>query len=140
MRIEKSFGIVPLKRHNNIWKVFLVQHSKALFWGYPKGHAEGEETPLASATRELKEETALEIKRLLRDVPFEEHYCFTMKGEKVFKTVQLFAAEVCGSVQLQATEILAGKWLPLSEAATVLTYPTDRHALLEVINFLKIYR
>lgn len=137
MKLEESYGIVPLRRHGNTWEVFLVQHSRALFWGYPKGHAEGQETPLGSATRELKEETGLEIKRLLRDSPFEEHYYFTIKGTKVSKTVLLFAAEVSGIIQLQATEISDGKWVPLNDAPTVLTYPTDRHVFVEVVEFLK---
>lgn len=138
MRQERSYGVVPLRRHGDTWQVFLVQHGKALYWGYPKGHAEGDETPQSAAMRELKEETSLEVKNFLCDTPFEEHYFFTLNGQKISKTVQLFAAEVTGTVCLQAAEIASGQWVPLKEAHTVLTYEADRQVLKRIQQELEI--
>ena len=48
---EASFGLVPYQCHTSPVRVLLVQQ-RAGHWGFPKGHAHDDETPLAAACRE----------------------------------------------------------------------------------------
>ena len=65
MKRDESFGVVPLSKTSGQWEVFLIQHNRSGYWGFPKGHAEPHETAEAAAFRELKEETNLEPLRLI---------------------------------------------------------------------------
>ena len=136
MRREESFGVVPFSKEKGRWEVFLVQHRGDRYWGFPKGHAEENETPLQSALRELKEETNLECLRTLRDEPLMEQYQFFIKGKRVFKRVSYFVAEVAGQVQLQAEEISGGVWLPVAEAMEKVTHPEGKTILAEAAKIL----
>lgn len=126
MILESSYGILPLRKSEGIWRVLLIQHRTAGYWGFPKGHAEGSEEPKAAAIRELKEETNLDVVRFLSESILEEHYHFTKQGKCVDKKVLFFVAEVTGTVKLQALEVAHSKWVLLSEAVEKLTYETDK--------------
>jgi bis(5'-nucleosidyl)-tetraphosphatase len=130
---ERSYGIVPLSKQENEWKIFLVQHEKAKYWGFPKGHAEQGEAPREAATRELLEETQLKIVRFLSEGSLEEHYHYTLRGQLISKTVCLFIAEVEGDPKLQEEEISDGRWFSLQDAVSALTYPTDKSVCREAI-------
>ena len=63
---EKAFGIIPIKRKNEVgeYLIFLVQLKSGNHWGFPKGHPEPEETDFRlTAIREFKEETNLDVVR-----------------------------------------------------------------------------
>jgi bis(5'-nucleosidyl)-tetraphosphatase len=137
MRQEESFGIIPLAKHGGHWQVFLIQHRGGRYWGFPKGHAEPNETPLESASRELKEETGLDCIRVLSDEPLQEQYWFQIEGKRVFKKVTYFIAEVGGTVTLQKTEINDGIWVPLDEAIDKVTHAEGKAILTEAIKLLK---
>jgi bis(5'-nucleosidyl)-tetraphosphatase len=119
---EASFGIIPLMQMDGIWKVLLILHKGGRHWAFPKGRSNPGETPLESAKRELKEETGLEVEKLLQDEPLSERYEFRRKSEIVIKTVQYFPALVHGEVRLQPEEIQDAKWVPLKEAVRHLTF------------------
>lgn len=129
MAFEQSYGIIPLRKQRGIWMVLLIQHSSSRYWGFPKGHAEEGEAPQIAASRELKEETNLDIKRFISEKALEEHYQFFFRGQHVNKTVWYFIAEVTGDLQLQSEEVSDSKWVFLSEAADHLTYDTDKTIL-----------
>lgn len=128
-RSDHSYGIIPLQWVEKAWQVLLIQHSRAKFWGFPKGHAEAGESPREAALRELKEETNLEVKRFLSDSVMEEHYQFSHHGRKINKTVWFFVAEVHGQLRVQEEEVSGARWLSLKEAETALTYETERTLL-----------
>ncbi len=136
MRYEESFGVVPLRKHDKNWEVFLIQHTKGLYWGFPKGHKEFEETPQQAAFRELKEETNLDCVRCLQDAPLKESYQFIAKGEKVSKSVWYFIAEVCGNVILQSKEIQNGAWFTFPDAKDRLTHMEGKTILSQVAHLL----
>lgn len=135
MKIEESFGVIPLKKRNKEWYVFLVHHQKG-FWAFPKGHAELQETSQEAAARELKEETNLEIVDWLDFPPFVEKYWFTHQGEKVSKTVTYFGALVKGKVIIQLEELAGGQWIKLEKASLLITYPESREVCKQLISFL----
>lgn len=135
-RQDESFGVVPLKKEDGCWEVFLIKHKHGRYWGFPKGHAEADETPQATASRELKEETNLDLIQFLTDEPLMERYSFMLGGSRIYKRVYYFIAEVTGRIALQRHEISDGIWLPLPEALQKLTHPEGKTILSQVSAFL----
>jgi bis(5'-nucleosidyl)-tetraphosphatase len=136
MKYEESFGVIPIRRKGESWEVFLIQHNKGHYWGFPKGHPEEGETPIEAAFRELKEETNLDPVNCLRKDPFIEQYQFSVKGERVSKRVAYFLVEVTGDVVLQSLEIQNGLWMPLDLAIEKITHAEGKSILLQVIHLL----
>lgn len=139
MREEHSYGIIPFKHVDTEWKVFLVKLRSGNHWGFPKGHAEGDEEPLEVACRELKEETGLAVTEFFRVAPFTEKYTLQRAGQDVHKTVVYYPAIVEGTPQIQVHEILEGKWVPFDEAIQTLTYREGRALFQKVHHDLQPY-
>lgn len=137
MKKENSFGIIPLRIHQQHWQVLLIQHH-AGHWAFPKGHAEPGETSIQAAERELQEETGLTIQRFLSPNPLVENYSFIVRGQQVSKTVQYFLALVEGKEVIQECEIKTSQWLSLSESVEGVTFKECKQICLQVIEFLKI--
>lgn len=133
---ENSYGVIPLRRDAGEWFLFLILH-RAGHWAFPKGRPEEGETALQSASRELEEETSLKITDLLSETPFQEQYQFIRDDQQIEKTVTYFLAEVEGSPKLQQEELTDGKWVKLSEASTLLTFPEAQKLCKQVISFLE---
>ena len=136
MREEISYGVIPLSNARGEWEVFLIQHRGGKYWGFPKGHAEAEESPEEAAIRELKEETNLDCLRCFRKEPLMEQYFFFVEGKRVFKKVYYFIAEVTGEFKPQVAEIKDGVWLPISAAIDKVTHPEGKSILAEVVKIL----
>jgi 8-oxo-dGTP pyrophosphatase MutT (NUDIX family) len=136
MTQEESFGIVPLSKTSGQWEVLLIQHAHSKYWGFPKGHAEPGENPYQSALRELKEETNLDVARLLSKEPLTESYRFMHERRPVFKRVFYYVAEVSGTVRLQTQEVQASVWVPFPSALEKITHLEGRLILTEVAKIL----
>ena len=118
VRILKCFGIIPVRFVNGFPELFIVQQ-KAGHWGFPKGHPEPQDkSEFDSACRELKEESNLEVKRLLFEDSITDKYQYGRKGFWKDKTVVFWIAETMegGVVKLQESEIIGGKWVRTEEA------------------------
>lgn len=137
MKKEESFGVIPLSKKQGHWEVFLIQHRRSGYWGFPKGHAEANETAEVAAFRELKEETNLDLVNLLQKEPLLEQYTFMLEGRRIHKTVCYFIAEVGGKIALQQKEIHDGKWVPLSEAMNQVTHQEGKTILAQVEKILR---
>jgi bis(5'-nucleosidyl)-tetraphosphatase len=124
-----------LRQKNGVWEVFLIQH-RAGHWAMPKGHAENQETPIETATRELFEETNLAVVRLLFAQPFTEYYEFKNEGILIQKTVSYFVAEVSGVERLQQEELKDGKWVNLNQAEEFVTFSQAKNILSKVKKIL----
>ncbi|MBS0654945.1 MAG: NUDIX domain-containing protein [Verrucomicrobia bacterium] len=135
MHQEYSYGVVPLKKRDGEWFVFMIRH-KSGHWTLPKGHAEGNESPFESAQRELFEETGLQISHLLFDLPLFEKYQFASRGSIITKSVNYYIAEVEGQVRIQLEEIQEGKWCLLEEAPSIATYAQMKTLLEQVFRML----
>jgi bis(5'-nucleosidyl)-tetraphosphatase len=133
---DQSFGIIPLSRSRGRWEVFLIQHNRSGYWGFPKGHAEANETPIEAAFRELKEETNLEPVQLIQEEPFIEQYTFILDRKRVFKQVSYYIAEVEGKVALQQKEIHDGKWMPFPDAIAQVTHQEGKALLTQIEKIL----
>ena len=62
MAIEKTSGAVVYRVQDGQLEYLLLQSTnRGNFWGFPKGHVEGAEDLITTATREIKEETGLTL-------------------------------------------------------------------------------
>ena len=125
----ESFGIIPLRKIDGEWKVFLILHKEGHHWGFPKGRKNPGEDHFQAAQRELLEETGLRISKLLQTDPVVENYGFRHQGNPKQKRVYYFIAEVEGEIVLQPEEIREGKWFLLAEALEILSFAQARTIL-----------
>ena len=91
----------------------------------PKGHADGGESSLEAATREVREETGLvaEPVEKLGDV----RYWYFWQGDRVLKIVSFFLFRYrSGSVRDHDHEVESAEWIPLAEAPSRLAYKGER--------------
>lgn len=113
---DASYGIIPLRKKENDWEVFIIKH-KAGHLGFPKGHLiNSDEKPKDAAERELQEETGLIVEAYYSFEPIHVNYECISHGKHVDKLVTFFAAKVGGDVHLGYDEIDDGSWLKLGAA------------------------
>ena len=93
--------------------------------GLPKGHPDGDESAQEAATREVREETGLEVR--LVDTLGEVEYHYERRGRPVRKRVAFFLFDyVSGDLADHDHEIEDARWMPIAEAAEELTYDGER--------------
>lgn len=126
MKFDYSYGIIPVKLVGDNWQVLLVKHH-ASHWAFPKGHAEGEETPSQAAERELLEETGLKVEKYIPSEDLIERYKFKYEGELIDKKVQYFLAQVSGDVVIQQEEIQDSRWLSFVDAEKLITFKEGKN-------------
>ena len=94
-------------------------------WTLPKGTPNPGETREETALREVAEETGLQV-RIIEPVDSIE-YRFIQSGTRIRKTVHYFLmAAVGGDIAMHDHEFEEVRWIRFSEAATVLTFETER--------------
>ncbi len=101
--------------------------------GLPKGHADGDETPEAAATREVREETGVdaELVEELGDV----RYAYQRGGRQVDKLVRFYLFEYrSGDVADHDHEIEDACWMPMAQAAESLTYSGEREMVARALS------
>ena len=133
MKYEKSCGAVIMRRNrdNNI-EVLLVSMKNGGHFSFPKGHVEGNETETETATREILEETKLEV-TILEGFRMVTGYS---PKDGVFKDVVYFAATPkTEEIKKQKEEILDIGWFPAYEALGIITYENDKKILKSAISF-----
>lgn len=113
-----------------------MKHLNGDHWGFPKGHAEKGESPKEAAERELYEETGMKIIRYLPEPYLTETYLITGGSHLVEKTVRFYFAEVTTPYILQKEELIEGKWLPLKDLLSYVTFPEEKELYLSVIKRL----
>ena len=126
MKKDFSYGVIPLRRMHGHLECYLIKNRNGQYWGFPKGHAEGQETPRCAAERELLEETGLEIVNWLSEDCFEEIYIFGFEGKLIEKKVFYFLAEVSKAAVIQQEEILDGSWVEVDQVEKLLTYEASK--------------
>lgn len=121
--LPKSYGVIPIKGE----QAYLVRHKNGGHWGFPKGKADGDETPLEAAKRELFEETGLTIESLLQEEPLLEN--------RPDKTVYLFVAKVQGEGHSEFEDVIEGAWVFLKDLEQKVTYPEAKAVCRELTRF-----
>jgi tRNA nucleotidyltransferase (CCA-adding enzyme) len=143
-KTDKSFGIIPIKRVADQWQVLLIHQFSKIgnnsYWVFPKGHAEGNETALQSARRELFEETGLKAEKIVQDSVFSLAYSFQFDGVKIEKTVDFYIGVITDdTVVIQTEEVKEARWCSLEEAKERLDYSDTKKMFFEVQEFLKTF-
>jgi 8-oxo-dGTP pyrophosphatase MutT (NUDIX family) len=102
--------------------VLLVHRPKYDDWAFPKGKLEAGETWEAAAVREVEEETGLHCE--LGDYVGSTHYAVGAG----MKEVRFFGMTASGEAEARG-EVDEVRWVPLEDAAALLTYGYDRELL-----------
>jgi 8-oxo-dGTP pyrophosphatase MutT (NUDIX family) len=101
-------------------------------WSLPKGTPSGGESIEQTALREVTEETGLEV-RIVGPVGQIEYY-FMQRGERIHKTVHYFLMEPAGGdVSRHDHEFDEVRWVPVEEARTLMSYPTEREIVEQAL-------
>ena len=107
--------IVPTRRAADGSKVLAL----------PKGHPDGEESPLQAALREVREEAGVqaEVVKTLGEV----RYWYQRGGRRIAKVVEFFLLRyVSGDVEDHDHEVEQARWVSAAEALETLTYAGER--------------
>jgi 8-oxo-dGTP pyrophosphatase MutT (NUDIX family) len=104
-------------------------------WTLPKGTPHQNETREETALREVGEETGLEVRITGRLDQIE--YSFVQSGTRIHKTVYYFLMEpVGGDLDRHDHEFEQVRWIDFADAATVLTFETERALVAQAATVL----
>ena len=135
MVIEITSGAVVYRKNNGeIEYLLLESQNKGHFWGFPKGHVEGNETLEETAKREIKEETQLVLPI---DTSFHVYTEYDLpNGNR--KQMTLYTADLTQSedIHLQAEEIKNCGWFNYADTRERLTYDNLKQLLDQVNDHL----
>lgn len=96
-------------------------------WALPKGLVEPGEEPLATAVREVYEETGLHVRPVGGKALEHLRYVYTRDGARIFKLVSFWhmrpvggrLGEIPPGMEIEVAEV---RWLPLDDAPHLLAY------------------
>ncbi|MFT7327895.1 MAG: bis(5'-nucleosidyl)-tetraphosphatase [Crocinitomicaceae bacterium] len=122
MRYRVSCGVIPVHINTNGKIRFLLVQGHGDYWGFPKGHKEGNETHLQTAIRELQEETQLVADSFFGNTIFTERYRIPKKrGSDIIKKVIYFIGIISDTrVVRQTTELKNHGWFSFEDAQSKL--------------------
>ncbi len=135
MKTEKSCGCIVLKND----KVLLIgakDDKGKLFWSFPKGHQETNETDTETAIRETKEETGLDVEISDKSPIKTGHF---VHNNTVYKNILLFIAKPLNyELKPQEEEVEQVEWAQIDEAGKYFTdyYSEAWSELLKRLNKL----
>lgn len=134
---ELSAGIIPFCGIEcRSRKYLILRYASGEHWGFPKGHVEPCESPRQAALRELGEETSLAVDSLITDFCRSIDYYYRRDGVLFHKTVIFFLGKVIWRKIRLSPEHLDYKWVPPSEAVSLLTFDNTRQLLNAAEKFL----
>ena len=138
MNTESSAGFILVSDNfENSDPSVLLLHYKSGHWDFPKGNIENSETEIQAATRELKEETGIEIFTLLPGFRHILNYDYTRKSKLISKQVTLFLASTNVNEVEISHEHIGYQWIEINKALNQLTYSNAKSALSSANEFLK---
>ena len=129
MKFEHSCGAILFTKNNGVREYVLVMEVTGSY-GFPKGHQEGNETDLETATREIREETGITNIRFIPNLKRTIRY---KVGDFIEKEVVYFAAyyeDQDFDIQIK-NEILSAKKYPIVAALSLLKFQELKNILIE---------
>lgn len=138
MITEKSAGFILISDNFHISDPsVLLLHYTSGHWDFPKGNIEINETEMQAATRELREETGIEIFTIIPGFRHILNYGYTKKSTFISKQVSLFLASTNINKIIISNEHTDYQWAEVNNAVNLLTYSNAKAALTSAINFLR---
>ena len=136
MKKDFSYGLVPMYKDGDKVEFLLTQHIEG-HWAFPKGHAEGKESPLETAQREFEEETGIVQYQVDESKIFQEEYYPQQDGEVLHKTVIYYPAWVSDKkVVIQEEVVTDYGWFEYKEALNKITFSGSKKILRKVKKYL----
>jgi 8-oxo-dGTP pyrophosphatase MutT (NUDIX family) len=120
---EKSCGGIVYRKYHGNTEILLIKHIGSGHWSFPKGHVEAGETELETATREIKEETGIDV---MLDPTFRELVTYSPKKDTQKVVVYFIAKAKPGCPVPQENEVAEVRWVEINRAADLLVYDNDR--------------
>lgn len=134
---EKSCGIIVFIRQNSgSQRLYLLLQYGEGHWDFTKGHVEPNESEVATALREAKEEAGLTGLELISGFKENIDYSYTRNRKKFHKTVYFFLASSDHKDITLSHEHTHFLWLPYNEARERLTYESAKEVLDKAHTFL----
>ncbi|WP_203640936.1 bis(5'-nucleosyl)-tetraphosphatase [Levilactobacillus andaensis] len=135
MITENASGAVVYRLKNNQPEYLLLKSATSNFWGFPKGHVEGNETDIETAVREIREETQLQA---TIDPEFHADLDYDMKNGH-HKHVVLYTSQVPADVTItrQVEEISEYGWFDYQTARKTLSYDNLKGLLDQANTYLE---
>ncbi|WLP85898.1 NUDIX domain-containing protein [Mycoplasma seminis] len=137
--LEQSCGAIIFRKFKfNRIKVLLVKQLNNL-WVFPKGHIEGNETPVETAHREVMEETSVKNIHIISEVSYQDNYVLPDTGND--KQVTYFLAyttdnEIPHHVHGESKR---AKYFSLKKASKLLTHDAPKNFLQQAYKeYLKL--
>ena len=134
MKREFSAGGVLVRKLDGQWALAVIRPAGKPpgTWALPKGRIGAGESAQETAVREVEEETGAHG-RALAELGDTE-YWFNWGGERVFKVVTFFLVEYEGGelddiAEEFRHEVAEVRWLPLADAAALMTYKGEREVV-----------
>jgi len=140
---DYSYGVIPVIKIDGSWQIFILNQisyrsKDDIYWTFPKGHPEGDETPKEAALRELEEESGIVLDYLEEDKTFKQGYTFLHKNIKIKKEVCYYLGYAKNkNFVIQPEEIKEGRWCSFDEAREILTHHIAKILLDEVCEHLR---
>lgn len=136
MQYEKSCGALVFRKYHGNTELLLIKHANGGHWSFPKGHVEPGETEEQTATREVKEETGIDI---IIDTSFREVVSYSPKKDTQKDVVYFLAFAKNHNYIPQEEEISEIKWVEISRVHTILSYDNDRQLVNKAKNVIKSF-
>lgn len=108
-------------------EICLIRPAGRTVWGLPKGGVESGETLPQTALREVAEETGIEgeVDRELGSIDYS--FYSREAGSRIHKTVHYYLMHATGGDTARHDhEVSEARWVPLTEALKLMTYPNER--------------
>ncbi|AYM02639.1 bis(5'-nucleosyl)-tetraphosphatase [Levilactobacillus yiduensis] len=135
MITEKASGAVVYRLVDGQIQYLLLKSATSHFWGFPKGHVEGDESDIATAVREIREETSLVV---AINPEFHADLNYDMANGH-HKHVVLYTALVPADSQItrQVEEISDFGWFDYATAKDTLSYENLKGLLVQANTYLE---
>ena len=130
---EKSCGGIIVFLEDNKEK-FLVIKQMSGYYGFPKGHMEGDETEEETALREVYEEVGLKAKIV---EGFRETLDYQVNKNIMKEAVFFLMRSDEKKVKLDKNEVLEYAWLGYKDAWKKITFEEEKEAFLRAYEYLR---
>lgn len=131
---EKSCGAVIYKIDNHKLQYLIIRGQAGHHYTFPKGHMEKGETEFDTATREIKEETNLDVKM---DTNFRKVITYS-PSDNVIKDVVFFVAEALNpkDIKMQKEEVEEIFWTKYSDSLKIISFDNQKELIKEANDYL----